>query len=304
MAMTASACLVSARAVVGAAGRQRQSVRRAAAVPPFARLQTGIRPGFRVYNWPAEAAEGHVVGRSHSGDTLPLHVGEEGETGVRAEGAGTTVVELAAAVTALTLAAAPALAAGDAGGGSGYDPSAGSQLFETVAGVLYTLLVVWFLGRTISRRVNKFTTERVGGGPPPASSGTDEEGSVIIQSDQGKAATPLGALTGAFIAFAISTVLWKLCLKVDDYFDHQTTSTQFTVAKLQITIQTISRGLVYLCTFIFAANGTGLLGLAAAMVVAPDSVKDPVIAPKKRDPLAGVSASKPLAIPKDDKGET
>lgn len=159
MAMTASVCLVSVRAVVGAAGRQRQSVRRAAAVPPFARLQTGIRPGFRVYNWPAEAAEGHIVGRSHSGDTLPLHVGEEGETGVRAEGAGTTVVELAAAVTALTLAAAPALAAGDAGGGSGYDPSAGSQLFETVAGVLYTLLVVWFLGRTISRRVNKFTTE-------------------------------------------------------------------------------------------------------------------------------------------------
>mmetsp|Transcript_39333 Transcript_39333/g.70459 ORF Transcript_39333/g.70459 Transcript_39333/m.70459 type:complete len:305 (-) Transcript_39333:426-1340(-) len=212
----------------------------------------------------------------------------------------TTVLFAAlAAAESVFFTAWPALATDTAA----YNPADGSKLFETIAGVLYILLVVWFLGRTISRRVNKFTTERIGGGVPSGSSTEEGESSVIIQSDQGKAATPLGALTGAAIAFAISTVLWQLCLKVDDYFDHQAISTQFTVQKLQITIQTITRGMVYLCTFIFAANGTGLIGLAAAMVLAPDAVKEPVIARKQRDPLADVSASKPLSMGKRDDRE-
>ena len=40
-----------------------------------------------------------------------------------------------------------------------YDPSGASQYFENIAGFLYCILVVWFLSRTISRRVKKFTTE-------------------------------------------------------------------------------------------------------------------------------------------------
>uniref|UniRef100_A0A061QPR9 Uncharacterized protein n=1 Tax=Tetraselmis sp. GSL018 TaxID=582737 RepID=A0A061QPR9_9CHLO len=44
-----------------------------------------------------------------------------------------------------------------------YDPTAGSQYFESVAGFLYVVLVLWFLIRTVSRRVKKFTSERVGG---------------------------------------------------------------------------------------------------------------------------------------------
>lgn len=44
-----------------------------------------------------------------------------------------------------------------------YSPADGSRLFESIAGVLYVGLVVWFLSRTISRRVKKFTTEVIGG---------------------------------------------------------------------------------------------------------------------------------------------
>lgn len=61
--------------------------------------------------------------------------------------------------SAVALAPAGAALAAEGEGRITYDPSTGSQYFESVAGVLYVLLVAWFLYRTISRRAKKFTSE-------------------------------------------------------------------------------------------------------------------------------------------------
>jgi len=206
------------------------------------------------------------------------------------------MVEWLLSTAVLTAGAGPAAAAAEAAADLlTYNPSDGSQYFESVAGVMYVVLVVWFLTRTISRRVKKFTNEKISSGPTPS-----KKSSVIMESDQDKAVTPFGALTGAAIAFAISLLLYQLCVKVDDYFAHQPVSPQFTVQKLQIAIQTIVRGLVYLCTFTFAANAAGLVGLAGALIFNPDAVKDEVIQRPPRDPLLDVTASKRILLPKLD----
>jgi hypothetical protein len=87
----------------------------------------------------------------------------------------TTVLFAALAVAeSVFFTAWPALATDTAA----YNPADGSKLFETIAGVLYILLVVWFLGRTISRRVNKFTTEARN--PPPLFANTALPSSFLL----------------------------------------------------------------------------------------------------------------------------
>jgi len=50
-----------------------------------------------------------------------------------------------------------------------------------------------------------------------------------------------------------------------------------------VLIQTVSRGLVYLATFIFGANAVGLASLGIALIVAPDWVNNGPQSSKKQE---------------------
>ena len=73
-------------------------------------------------------------------------------------------------------------------------------------------------------------------------------------------------------AATIAYLLYLLSTNVDAFFAKQDLPSQYTARNIAILVQTASRGLVYLATFIFGANaaGVGLLGIA--LVVAPEWV--------------------------------
>lgn len=75
-------------------------------------------------------------------------------------------------------------------------------------------------------------------------------------------------------AGTISYLLYLLSTRVDGYFAKQDLPTQYTAHNVAVLIQTVVRGLMYLVTFIFAANATGLALLGIQVAIDPESVRD------------------------------
>jgi hypothetical protein len=57
---------------------------------------------------------------------------------------------------------------------------------------------------------------------------------------------------------------------VDAFFDGAGLPDGYTQRNIAVTLRTVGRGLAYLLTFIYAANGLGLAGLAVQLVFYPD----------------------------------
>lgn len=82
---------------------------------------------------------------------------------------------------------------------------------------------------------------------------------------------------------------------VDDYFAHQDVPSQYTARNITLVIQSVGRGLVYLVTFIFGANATGLAALAIQLVVDPEGVDRGLDQPReKKDVLPRVKLTDDL----------
>jgi hypothetical protein len=82
--------------------------------------------------------------------------------------------------------------------------------------------------------------------------------------------TPFKAFIGAIQALAIAAGLLFFATKVDTVILSSPLPDQHTARNLAITVRTIIRGLVYLATFIFAANGVGLAALALKLLILGD----------------------------------
>ena len=81
---------------------------------------------------------------------------------------------------------------------------------------------------------------------------------------------PFPFFRGAFQALAIATLLYQVCVRVDAFFDGAGLPDGYTQRNIAVTLRTVGRGLAYLLTFIYAANGLGLAGLAVQLVFYPD----------------------------------
>lgn len=176
--------------------------------------------------------------------------------------------------------------------GSAYNPEQGSETFKNVAGVGYIILVIFYFFRLLKKRAERATTEslastaqasksrkgdgaREGGdgndlagldGPAPASS------AVSSSREAPDNVTVTQCLIGVAQAGTICFGFYLLSRVVDDYFVHQDLPAQYTARNVALLIQSVVRGLVYLVTFIFGANATGLAALAVQMVVDPEGV--------------------------------
>eukprot|EP00850_Spirogloea_muscicola_P011937 SM000076S21758 [mRNA] locus=s76:108244:109311:+ [translate_table: standard] len=84
--------------------------------------------------------------------------------------------------------------------------------------------------------------------------------------------TVLNTLGGALVAGGIGFVLWNFTTTVENGFAEKAVSSAYTVRNLTITVRTIITGLLYLATFVFAANSLGLTLYAAqlALGMAPE----------------------------------
>ena len=81
---------------------------------------------------------------------------------------------------------------------------------------------------------------------------------------------PIPCVRGAFQALAVATLLYQVCVRVDAFFDGAGLPDGYTQRNIAVTLRTVGRGLAYLLTFIYAANGLGLAGLAVQLVFYPD----------------------------------
>ena len=85
---------------------------------------------------------------------------------------------------------------------------------------------------------------------------------------------PLSLSRGAFQALAVATLLYQVCVRVDAFFDGAGLPDGYTQRNVAVTLRTVGRGLAYLLTFIYAANGLGLAGLAVQLVFYPDEEEE------------------------------
>jgi hypothetical protein len=180
-------------------------------------------------------------------------------------------------------AAAPGAAAA-AAEAVAYNNGAGSEALKTAAGVGYIAAVAVYFAFLFKRRVAKFTSVRIStmGAEPAAEAAEDSEDEAAAAAATAAAAdvSPLQALVGAAQAGAVAVVLWNAAGAVDAFFAAKELPTQYTARNIAVLVETVARGLVYLCTFIFSANATGLALLGAALAFAPQWV-DAERAPRK-----------------------
>lgn len=203
--------------------------------------------------------------------------------------------------------------------GSTYNPEQGSETFKNIAGVGYIILVVFYFFWLLKKRAERATTEslastaqasknRAGVGTRegdendlagldgPSSSGSP--GSPGLSATTSSRESPADVtvtqcLIGVAQAGTICFGFYLLSRVVDDFFVHQDLPTQYTARNVALLIQSVVRGLVYLVTFIFGANATGLAALAIQMVVDPEGVDRGLdqTPKKKKEPLPKVKVT-------------
>ena len=83
------------------------------------------------------------------------------------------------------------------------------------------------------------------------------------QLAKAKKLTPMQAFTGGVTGLGIAFVLYGFTQTIVGAFDGRPVPESYQARQITITVRTIVSGLAYLATFVYAANGTGLVALAA-----------------------------------------
>ena len=164
-----------------------------------------------------------------------------------------------AALLALALAAASDVGVAHAGL---YDsvgvPADEATPLQNLFGFFFTAFSFWYFARAVQKRSGKAREFRVANRlPEEERKRIDEE-----RSQKTKELTAMQSLTGGLTGLGISAVLYVFASKVSASFDGKALPESETVRQISITVRTIVEGLSYLATFVYAANGVGLIALA------------------------------------------
>ncbi|KAG6543007.1 hypothetical protein Mapa_015503 [Marchantia paleacea] len=87
--------------------------------------------------------------------------------------------------------------------------------------------------------------------------------------------SPGQTILGAAVAGAIALVLYKFTTTVEGNFSGKAISMNYSIRNLTITVRTIINGLLYLATFVFAANSIGLGLYSLQLLWGSDPLPDP-----------------------------
>ena len=198
------------------------------------------------------------LGRARRG--AAVRATTETETGT---GTGTFVLgdadEARGALLALVVAAASDVGVAHAGL---YDsvgvPADEATPLQNVFGFFFTAFSFWYFARAVRKRSGKAREFRVANRlPEEERKKMDEE-----RAQKTKELTAMQSFTGGLTGLGISAVLYVFASKVSASFDGKALPESETVRQISITVRTIVEGLSYLATFVYAANGVGLIALA------------------------------------------
>lgn len=157
------------------------------------------------------------------------------------------------------LVASPALAAYTAA----VDADEARQLVSVAAGVLFTASFLWLLARVLGRRAARATSVRLVS--PRRAAAAPPESPV----------TAVACFQGAALAVLCTAALWWLAGVVEGLFDAAPPSEQYAVRNVTGTLRSITTGLVYLATGLFAANAVGLSGLGLQTLLQAQTPQPP-----------------------------
>ena len=130
---------------------------------------------------------------------------------------------------------------------------------QNAFGFVFTVFCGWYFLRVVKKRGNRAKEFRVANTLPKA----ERELRDAEQLRKTKKLTPAQAFTGGATGLAIAFVLWGFTQTVVGSFDGKPVPESYQARQITITVRTIITGLCYLATFVYAANGTGLVALAA-----------------------------------------
>lgn len=137
-------------------------------------------------------------------------------------------------------------------------PTEEATPLQNVFGVLFTGFSFWYFARAVQKRSGKAREFRVANRlPEEERAKIDEE-----RAKKTKELTAMQSFTGGLTGIGISVVLYAFASKVSASFDGKALPESETVRQISITVRTIVEGLTYLATFVYAANGVGLIALA------------------------------------------
>ncbi len=168
-----------------------------------------------------------------------------------------------------------------------YSPEQGSETFKNVAGVGYIILVIFYFFRLFTKRAEKAASQPLAS---TAQNPAEEQDDLSSLDRKEESSTPedvtvVQCLIGVAQAGTICFLCYLLSTVVDDYFAHQDLPSQYTARNITLLIQSVVRGLVYLITFIFGANATGLAALTIQLLVDPDGVDKGLDQPRPKKEL-------------------
>eukprot|EP00892_Ulva_mutabilis_P007379 jgi/Ulvmu1/5012/UM021_0029.1 len=149
-----------------------------------------------------------------------------------------------------------------------YNAGSQSDFLQNLAGVVYVGLVAYLLYKVFTRRAKRFTSEKL-------TSAEDEQQAEDPELAEPVTVKPLDAFIGAAQALGIASGLYFFATKMDGVLLSSPLPEQYTVRNMAVTVRTVLRGLVYLATFIFAANGVGLSALGLKLLIFGDEEDAP-----------------------------
>jgi len=130
---------------------------------------------------------------------------------------------------------------------------------ENLFGLLFTGFSFWYFVRAVKRRSGKAREFRIANQLPRE----ERERLDAERAARTKALSPMQSFIGGVTGIGISLVLYGFSVKVSETFDGKALPESETVRQISITVRTIVEGLAYLATFVYAANGVGLMALGA-----------------------------------------
>lgn len=133
-------------------------------------------------------------------------------------------------------------------------PTEEATPLQNLFGFLFTAFCGWYFWRVVKKRGKRAQTFRVANQLSPEELKEREEERKL----KDKKLNASQAFTGGITGIAISAGLYIFASKISNGLDNSSLPESYTARQISITVRTIVEGLVYLATFVYAANGVGL----------------------------------------------